>query len=153
MPLIKRTYEKPKNFLNKKNFTCRNLFGEYLDKNPFRDGYDINKEINNLTKEGKSLINTFIKQNKRKNLRLKKEEEKRENNTFRKVRKKEPLWACTLNRIEYFGGPMIDDKYEFIKPKSVKYIINQPPFRRPKEIGDYLNKDIDIFGINKKYND
>ena len=154
MPLSKRSYERPKNFLIKRNFTCRNLYGEYFDKNPFRDGYDISKEINTLTKQGKSLLNTFIEQNIRKDIKMKREEDKRdkrESNTFRKIRIKKPFWASTLNRIDYFGGPLIDFKYEFIKSKSVKHSINQPPFRRPKEKGDYINKDIDVFGVTKKY--
>ena len=142
IPLIKRTYEKPNQFLNKKNFICKKLYNDYLDKNPFCYGYDINKTVMNLTQSGKSLMKTFIEQNK------KKEEikEEKENKSQIKFKKKIPIWQKTVNRIEYFGGPLIDYKYEFIKPKSLKYCVNQPPFRRPKEKGDYLNKDRNVFG-------
>ena len=95
----------------------------------------------NLTQNGKSLMNTFIEQNKKKE-----EKEKEENKCQIKFKKKVPIWKKTLNRIEYFGGPLIDYKYEFIKPKPLKYCINQPPFRRPKEKGDNLNKDMNVFG-------
>ena len=101
----------------------------------------------NLTPSGKRLMNTFIEQNKKKEIK----KEKEENKTQIKLKKKLPRWEKTVNRIEYFGGPLIDYKYEFNKPKSLKYDINQPPFRRPKEKGDYLNKDRNVFGNSNIY--
>ena len=74
MPLIKRSYEKQENSLDGKNFVCRKLYGEYLDKNPFRYGYDINKATENLESNRKLLIKTFIEQNKKKEEILEKEE-------------------------------------------------------------------------------
>ena len=74
MPLIKLFYEKQENSLDGKNFVCRKLYGEYLDKNPFRYGYDINKATENLASNGKLLIKTFIEQNKKKEEILEKEE-------------------------------------------------------------------------------
>ena len=56
MPLIKLFYEKQENSLDGKNFVCRKLYGEQLDKNPFRYGYDINKATENLASNGKLLI-------------------------------------------------------------------------------------------------
>ena len=97
----------------------------------------------NLTRYGKNLIHTFIAQNKRKEIKL---EENEKIEYLRKLKTKEPIWNKTNSRIEYFGGPLIDYKYEFNKPKDLKYAINQPPFRRPKEKGDYLNKDRKVFG-------
>ena len=148
--MIKRTYENQNNFLNKKDFV-RRKYGEYFDNNPFRDGYDINKETQYLSTQGKTIINKFIEQNIKKEIEKRKEEHDRGNKTTRKIRKKEPIWVKTMHRIEYFGGPLIDYKYEFIKPKSAKPSINQPGFRRPKEKGDYFNNYIDVFGISKKY--
>ena len=84
-------------------------------------------------------------------MELKKEEDEREDKSIKKIKKKEPIWNSTLHRTEYFGGPMIDLHYQFIKPKNIKYNINQPPFRRPKEKGDYINKDKDVFGETKRY--
>ena len=74
MPLINLFYEKQENSLDGKNFVCRKLYGEYLDKNPFRYGYDINKATENLANNGKLLIKTFIEQNKKKEEILEKEE-------------------------------------------------------------------------------
>ena len=84
-------------------------------------------------------------------MELKKEEDEREDRSIKKIKKKEPIWNSTLHRIEFFGGPLIDLHHQFIKPKNIKYTINQPPFRRPKEKGDYLNKDKDVFGETKRY--
>ena len=97
----------------------------------------------NLTRYGKNLIHTFIAQNKRKEIKL---EENEKIEYLRKLKTKEPIWNKTNSRIEYFGGPLIDYKYECNKPKDLKCAINQPPFRRPKEKGDYLNKDRNVFG-------
>ena len=141
MPLIKLFYEKQENSLDGKNFICKKLYGEYLDKNPFRYGYDINKATENLANNGKLLIKTFIEQNKKKEEILEKEEQETLFKKHGKNRTKPPLWKSGLHTIEYFGGPLVDFKYEFIKRKTNKNFI-QPPFRRPKEKGDYLNKDI-----------
>ena len=111
----------------------------------------MNKKILNLTKEGKRLITMFIEQNKKKEIKMRKQEYDKENKTFRKIKKKKPLWLNTMKRIEFFGEHLIDFKHEFIKPKTTKHSINQPGFRRPKEKGDYFNKDMYIFGNYKNY--
>ena len=66
MPLVLRSYEKPINMLNGKDFVCRNLFGERLDKNAFRNGYDIEYAQKKLSPVGKDIIKKFIEQNKMK---------------------------------------------------------------------------------------
>ena len=142
MHLIKRSYEKQEKSLDGKNFVCRKLCGEYLDKNPFRCGYDTNLGTINLTNKGRWLIKTFMEQNKKKEEQLKIEEKEKWELLHGKNPPRPPLWKSGLHTIEYFGGPLIDFKYEFVKPKISTYLINQPPFRRPKDKGDYLNKDI-----------
>jgi hypothetical protein len=146
MPLVKRSYEKQENSLDGKNFVSRNLYGDYIDRNPFCYGYDVYKGTRNLTKQGKWLIKTFIEQNKQKEEALKKEEIERWKLMHGKNPPRPPLWKSGLHTIEYFGGPLIDYKYEFIKPKTERHLVNQPPFRRPKEKGDYINKDIQLLG-------
>ena len=140
MPLVKRSYERQENSLDGKNFVSRNLYGDYIDRNPFCYGYDVYKGTRNLTKQGKWLIKTFIEQNKEK------EEIERWKLMHGKNPPRPPLWKSGLHLIEYFGGPLIDYKYEFIKPKTERHLVNQPPFRRPKEKGDYINKDIQLLG-------
>ena len=85
MSLIKRSYEKQENSLDGKNFVCRKLYGEYLDKNPFRYGYDINKATENLESNGKLLIKTFIEKNKKKRRNFRK---RRTRNIVQKTWKK-----------------------------------------------------------------
>ena len=51
-----------------------------------------------------------------------------------------------MHTIEYFSRPIIDFKYEFIQPRTTKHLIHQPPFRRPKDKGDYINRDIMLLG-------
>ena len=40
---------------------------------------------------------------------MKREEDKRESNTFRKIRIKKPFWASTLNRIEYLSNKVASE--------------------------------------------
>ena len=146
MPLIKRSYERQEKSLDGKSFVCRKLYGENLDKNPFCYGYDTDKAMTNLTKQGKWIIKTFIDQNKKKEEILKKEEKEKWDELHGKNPPRPPLWKSGLHTIEYFSRPIIDFKYEFIQPRTTKYLIHQPPFRRPKDKGDYINKDIMLLG-------
>ena len=66
MPLVLRSYEKPENMLSGKDFVCRNLFGERLDKNVYRNGYDVDYAQKNLSPVGKNIIKKFIEQNQMK---------------------------------------------------------------------------------------
>lgn len=150
MALVKRSYDRQENSLDGKNFVCRKLYGENLDKNPYCYGYDIYKGTANLTRQGKFMITTFIEQNKKNEEKMKKEEKERWDLLHGKNPPRPPLWKSGLHTIEYFGGPLIDYKYEFIQPKRTKYLINQPPFRRPKEKGDYLNSDIMLLDAPEK---
>ena len=63
MPLIKRSYEKQSEMLDGKNFVCRKLYGENIDKNPYCYGYDKEKASRGLSQEGKKLIGLFINEN------------------------------------------------------------------------------------------
>ena len=49
IPLIKRSYEKQSEMLDGKNFVCRQLYGENLDKNPYCYGYDKTKASKGLS--------------------------------------------------------------------------------------------------------
>ena len=144
MPLIKRSYERQSNMLNGKNFICKNLFGEYIDKNPYGNGYNIVNASKGLSCQGKRIIKTFIKQNKEREAILK----KKQNLVYEEVidyktpKNKKPLWKNGLHAMEHFGPPLIDKCYKFKAPPILKYEINQPPFRRPKDEGDYFDKDI-----------
>ena len=144
MPLIKRSYERQCNMLNGKNFICKNLFGEYIDKNPYGYGYNTVKASKGLSCDGKRIIKIFIKQNKEREELLK----KKQNLVYEEVidyktpKYTKPFWKRGLHVMEHFGPPLIDKCYKFKAPPILKYEINQPPFRRPKDEGDYFDKDI-----------
>lgn len=173
MPLLKRSYERKENMLDGKNFICRNLYGDLIEKNIYKDGYDVANAQKNLTFVGKQIIKTFIEQNKMKSdlidkrntqlyqdLHSKKpksmsidyrnvdnfkidiyDQEKPDRKYYKKI--KRPNWKLSLHCFEEFSPPLIDKEYIFDKPKKRKYDVNQPPFKRPKEKGDYF--DLHIF--------
>ena len=159
--------------LSGKDFVSRNLFGERFDKNVYRNGFDINHAKKGLTPSGKNLIEKFILQNKYKSNIMKQREEelykalhsklpkrasldykhidsfdlKKSNDEEFKI-KKRALWKYGYNNKNELDPLLVDKEYIFDTPKEKKYGINQPPFRRPKEEGDYFDKDIHILGGN-----
>ena len=140
MPLLKRSYEKQTgNF-----FLCKNLFGDYLDKYPYKYGYDINKTIEGLSEKGKKMMTKFIEINKRREkLMLKNENKLFEDSRNHKLPKsKTPLWKSGLHIMEHFGDPLIDKCYKFRDSPIIKHKFNQPPFKRTKITGDYFDKTI-----------
>ena len=157
--------------LNKKDFVSRNLFGERFDKNIYRNGYDINYAKKGLSPTGKNVIEKFISQNMFKSNMMKKREEelykalhsklpKRTSIDYNHIDsfnlnknkgeefkiKKRALWKYGYKCKNEFSPLLIDKEYIFDKPKNLKYGLSQPPFRRPKEDGDYFDKDIHILG-------
>ena len=163
--------------LNGKDFVSRNLFGERFDKNIYRYGYDLNYAKKGLTPNGQNMIEKFILQNKYKDHMMKKRQEelykafhsklpKRHSIDYRHIDsfnlnknrgeefkiKKRPIWKWGYQSKDEFGPLLVDKEYIFDPPKKNKYSLIQPPFRRPKELGDYFDKDIHILGGNlEKY--
>ena len=159
--------------LSGKDFVSRNLFGERFDKNVYRNGYDLKHAKKGLTPKGENIIERFILQNKYKADRMKQRQEelykafhsklpKRASIDYRNIDsfnlnknigeefkiKKRPIWKWGYICKDGFGPLLIDKEYIFDKPKNIKYGVNQPPFRRPKEEGDFFDKDIHILGGN-----
>jgi len=144
MPLSKRSYERQENMLGGKNFVYSNLFGDYIDKNPFGQAYDKERALKGLSPQGKKIIGTFIEQNKEKEeMLIKKEKELvHEKHDYVLAKNTKPFWKNGANVMEYFG-PLIIDKFHKFRPPPVReYDLNQPPFRRPKAQGDYIDKKI-----------
>ena len=157
--------------LSGKDFVSRNLFGERFDKNVYRNGYDLKYAQKGLTPVGKNIIEKFILQNKFKSNMMKHREEelykafhsklpKRASIDYKRVDsfdfnknrgeelkiKKRAIWKWGYRSKNEFGPLLVDKEYIFDKPKDPKAGIIQPPFRRPKEEGDYFDKDIHILG-------
>ena len=61
--------------LNKKDFVSRNLYGDNIDKNVYRYGYDLIHAKKGLTPTGKNVVEKFILQNKFKSNMMKLREE------------------------------------------------------------------------------
>ena len=148
MPLIKRSYEKQSEMLDGKNFVCRKLYGENIDKNPYCYGYDKEKASRGLSQEGKKLIGLFINENLKREKMLRQREEMVYNDIHSKYTPKNarPLWKSGLSIMEHFGPPLIDKVRKFRAPEIEKHQINQPPFRRPKEQGEYFDPNIHMLG-------
>ena len=143
--MIKRSYEKENNFLNKKDFICRNLYGENFDKNPYDKEYDnLPKAEKGLSLDGKRMIRKFIIQNKKTEDKLKKEEkilyEKWLDHKNRERSKS--FWKSGLHVMENFGPFIIDKVHKFKVKPIITY--ERPPFKRPKEDGDYFDKDLHL---------
>ena len=163
--------------LSGKDFVSRNLFGERFDKNIYRNGFDLLHAKKGLTPSGKDIIEKFILQNKYKSNMMKKREEelykafhsklpKRHSIDYRHIDsfnlnknkgeefkiKNRPIWKWGYQSKNEFGPLLVDKEYIFDLPKNIKYSLNQPPFKRPKEYGDFFDKDIHILGGNlEKY--
>ena len=159
--------------LFEKDFVCRNLFGERFDKNIYRNGFELQHAKKGLTPTGANLIEKFILQNQSKADKMKQRQEelfkafhsklpKRASIDYRNIDsfninknrgeefkiKKRPIWKWGYFCKNEFGPLLVDKEYIFDKPKLKKYGVSQPPFRRPKEEGDYFDKDIHILGGN-----
>jgi len=148
MPLVKRSYEKQSEMLDGKNFVCRDLFGEYIDKNPYGHGYDTERASKGLSHDGKRIIKSFINQNiqREKNLRKREERLYDEVHDHKTAKSVKPFWKSGLHVMEHFGPPLIDKIHKFKAPPIIKYDLNQPPFRRPRAEGDYFDKNIHLLG-------
>ena len=145
--MIKRSYEKEINFLNKKNFICKNLYGENFDKNPYdRDYNNLSKAEKGLSPDGKRMIRKFIIQNKKMEDKLKKEEEiqykKWMDDNKDKGKRSKSFWKSGLHVMENFGPFIIDKVHKFKVKPIITY--ERPPFKRPKEDGDYFDKELHL---------
>ena len=139
--LCKRSYEKEKDLPQKTNFVCRRLYGHNLNKYPNKKT-SVYASTLNLGKTGKRIIEKYMKNNE-KNEKICKEKEEF---IYKFYHSKPPLecntWKFSNHIIKEFSRPPIDKVHSFaheIKPKP-KYMTK--PFRRPKETGDYFDKNI-----------
>lgn len=165
--------------LYKKDFVCRNLYGENFDSNPYGYGYNFLSASQNLSSAGKSLLKKFIDQNREKERAMAEKEEQlykeyhskrnysamnivegkrgvesdlskdgngKDSLDDKNLKKSKPFWRNGLHVIGEFGPPMFDRYHLYDEPIKRKYKLVQPPFRRPKDEGDYFDKDIHILG-------
>ena len=141
MCLCKRSYEKEIDLPQKKNFVCRKLFGQNINRYPNIKS-TLFDSIANLDKNGKRILGKYIKDNEKREKKLK----EKDDYIFKYLHSKPPVeyntWKYSNHIIKEFSRPPIDKVHSFaadIKPQP-KYMTK--PFRRPKENGDYFDKNI-----------
>jgi len=141
MCLCKRSYEKEVDLPQKKNFVCRRLFGHNINRYPNMKS-SLFDSIVNLDKNGKRIIGKYIKDNEKREKILK----EKDDYIFKYLHSKPPVeyntWKYSNHIIKEFSRPPVDKVHSFaadIKP-TPKYMTK--PFRRPKENGDYFDKNI-----------
>ena len=141
--MCQRTYVKEENLPQKKDFVCRKLWNDEINK--FGDiNNTVEKVTQNLTKPGKKMIKAFILQHDKSEQKDRDEDER----LYKYIHSKHPIklnpWKFSNHVIEEFSRPKIDEIYtprDEIKPK---YQYTVEPFRRPGDFGDYFDKHIGI---------
>jgi hypothetical protein len=77
--------------------------------------------------------------------KLKKEEQiiyKKKLNHKDKEKESKSFWKSGLHVMEHFGPFLIDKVHKFKNDSIITY--ERPPFRRPKEAGDYFEKKLNL---------
>ena len=141
--MCERSYQKEKLLPLKRDFTCRRLYNYELNKYP-NTKLSLNEAVQNLAPFGKKLIKVFINENDKREQKIKNYEEQ----IYIYKHSKPPLnlnsWKFSNHVIEEFSRPKADDVHGFREKIKTKYQYTVEPFRRPKEKGDYLDKNIGI---------
>ena len=137
----KKSYEKEKDLPFKTNFVCRKLHGYNLNKNP-----NIKKSLYdstlNLGKFGKKMILKNIKNYEKKEKIFKEKENFIYNYCHSKPRVICNSWKFSNHIIKEFSRPPLDKIYSFAVDDKSKPKYMTKPFRRPKDNGDYFDKNI-----------
>ena len=100
--------------------------------------------MKNLAPSGKKLIKVFINENDKREKKLKDEEEKLYNYKHSKPPIQFNSWKFSNHVIEEFSRPKADEVHGFREKIKTKYKFSVDPFRRPKDQGDYFDKNIGI---------
>jgi hypothetical protein len=139
--LCQRTYVKEENLPQKKDFVCRKLWNDEINK--FGDiNNTVEKVTQNLTKPGKKMIKTFILQHDKSEQKDRDEDER----LYKYIHSKHPIklnpWKFSNHVIEEFCRTPVDKVYSFshLMEPTPKYMTK--PFRRPKIYGDYFDNNI-----------
>ncbi len=133
--MVSRTYEKSVNLPNKKNMLPQKMIGDYFD-NHLKE----NKSVSSLGVFGEKLIETFKKQNLKREKYLKDKEEEE----WKFKHSKRPVyvnpWKATNHQNEYFNFVPFDKVYSFKVEKKQKNLLHSSPFLPQRRIGDYFYK-------------
>ena len=139
--LCKKSYEKEKDLPLKKNFICRKLHGYNFNKYP-----NIKKSMYestlNLGKNGKRIILKYLKDNEKREKICKEKEEFIRNYCHSKPPIECNTWKYSNHIIKEFSRPPVDKVHSFAIRNTAKPKYMTKPFRRPKDNGDYFDKNI-----------
>ena len=129
--MVSRTYEKSVNLPNKKNMLPQKMIGDYFD-NHLKE----NKSVSSLGVFGEKLIETFKKQNLKREKYLKDKEEEE----WKFKHSKRPVyvnpWKATNHQNEYFSIYPGNQIYSYREDKQKEKSLNDQPFYPQKKIGD-----------------
>jgi hypothetical protein len=139
--LCRKSYEKEKELPQKKDFVCRKLSSDYINKYP-----NIRSSLTppnvKLGKIGKRIISYYIKNNN-KNVKIMREKDDFLYNYYHS----KPFfgfnpWKFSNHIIKEFSRVPIDkiNSYSLEVKTKPKYMVK--PFRRPKIYSDYFDKNV-----------
>jgi len=133
---------KTKNSFNINNeFNYWKIIGGYFDSYPNRKK-NIGEVTNNLTKKGKLIIRKFIENNEKKEKKYKNKEKMIIDYMHNKPKLILNTWKYSHHIIEEFEKFKVNKINSFRIKQEPKYTLTNGPFRRPKELGDYFDKNI-----------
>ena len=139
--LCKKSYEKEKELPQKKDFVCRNLSGDYINKYP-----NIRSSLTppnvKLGKIGKRIISYYIKNNNKNEKIMNEKDEYLYKYYHSKPYFESNPWKFSNHIIKEFNKVIIDkiNSYSLEIQEKPKYMVK--PFRRPKIYGDYFDKNV-----------
>lgn len=139
--LCKKSYEKEKELPQKKDFVCRKLCGDYINKYPnIRTSLTpTNLKLGNL---GRKIISYYIKDNDKKEKIMREKDEYLYKYYHSKPFYEKNPWNFSNNTIKEFSKSPTDiiNAYSLDIKEKPKYLVK--PFRRPKIYSDYFDKNV-----------
>ena len=139
--LCRKSYEKENELPQKKDFVCRNLSGDYINKYP-----NIRSSLTppnvKLGKIGKRIISYYIKNNNKNEKIMNEKDEYLYKYYHSKPYFESNPWKFSNHIIKEFNKVIIDkiNSYSLEIQEKPKYMVK--PFRRPKIYGDYFDKNV-----------
>ena len=139
--LCRKSYEKENELPQKKDFVCRKLSSDYINKYP-----NIRSSLTppnvKLGKIGKRIISYYIKNNNKNEKIMNEKDEYLYKYYHSKPYFESNPWKFSNHIIKEFNKVIIDkiNSYSLDVQEKPKYMVK--PFRRPKIYGDYFDKNV-----------
>ena len=139
--LCRKSYEKENELPQKKDFVCRNLSGDYINKYPNIRSSTTPPNVK-LGKIGKRIIAYYIKNNNKNEKIMNEKDDYLYKYYHSKPYFESNPWKFSNHIIKEFNKVIIDkiNSYSLDVQEKPKYMVK--PFRRPKIYGDYFDKNV-----------